>query len=78
MPEKLEEAAVRLSDENVHVDKIDDELANRIRDYKNYIHKVADAIRNQDYQKRDALIERNIEFVNRINEAMRSAGYTIE
>ena len=78
LPEKLEEAAVRLSDENVHVDKIDDELANRIRDYKNYIHKVADAIRNQDYQKRNALIERNIEFVNRINEAMRSAGYTIE
>ena len=78
MPKKLEESADRLSRENIHADKIDGELANRIRDYKSYIYKVADAIRDQDYQKRDALIERNIEFVNKINEAMRSAGYTIQ
>lgn len=78
LPKKLEEAAVRLSDENVHADKIDSELANRIRDYKSYLYKVADAIRNQDYQKMNTLIERNIEFVNKINEAMRSAGYPIQ
>jgi len=78
LPKKLEESADRLSRENIHADKIDSDLANRIRDYKSYIYKVADAIRDQDYQNTDALIERNIEFVNKINEAMISAGYTFQ
>ena len=78
LPKKLEEAADILGDENIHTDKINGDLANRIRDYKSYIYNVADAIREQDYQKRDALIERNIEFVNKINEAMRSAGYPMQ
>ena len=70
-----EDAANRLNEENMHSGKIDAGLANSLRDYKDYIHRVADAIRNQDYQRRDSLIQENIEFVDRINKAMKSAGY---